>query len=352
LKKRNMDMHMGMMEWQAETGDLLDLIAYYTDGGNPSDMAPLSEKLVVDELMGDDSRGGAKSAGGDTFIISGESPSGTRVQLPVQLQAPQAERLIKPEPCEEFAPSVSRATSTNSDARLSAIAGEKDYQVIEVDGKQRFACVQCSATFDKKYNLFKHVRNLHMSKDKSFKCQQCSSMFHQKDHLRKHMNVVHEKKRDHACPHCDAKFGWASCLKKHIDYVHRNIRQNVCDRCGSAFGQRSHLLKHIESVHDGKQSYACLDCNMRYTRKRGLTLHIQSRGHRAAPDALVSTKASDWDNASRAFAEPHRFFAEFIGSFHESQESTTTLASEAESALFRELVAVSPDLESEESTNC
>uniref|UniRef100_A0A7S1TLB1 C2H2-type domain-containing protein n=1 Tax=Erythrolobus australicus TaxID=1077150 RepID=A0A7S1TLB1_9RHOD len=133
-------------------------------------------------------------------------------------------------------------------------------------------CSLCDSSFSLKYNLNKHIKNVH-EHQRPFKCPSCPMTFQQKNHQVKHVATVHENIRPFKCDHCDASFGWVGVLRKHVALIHEKQRPYVCELCDKTFQQKVHLSNHHSAVHLKERPYSCSVCALKFSRREILVRH-------------------------------------------------------------------------------
>ena len=112
---------------------------------------------------------------------------------------------------------------------------ELDYKLNEYDlnRKNLFNCLLCTAQFNKKLFLTEHIEQVHDGK--KIKCVVCDIAFTNKTNLNTHIASVHEKKKPFECTDCQIKFTAKASLKQHIDRIHLKkkpgIQCSLCDYC-------------------------------------------------------------------------------------------------------------------------
>lgn len=81
-----------------------------------------------------------------------------------------------------------------------------------------FPCKICKATFSKKRDLWKHVRENHQSEHI---CETCGDIFKKVEELRTHCRTVHAIENKHICPICPNKTFWLNAqLRRHLRDSH------------------------------------------------------------------------------------------------------------------------------------
>merc|ERR1719462_336980 len=88
------------------------------------------------------------------------------------------------------------------------------------EGETFYPCSFCDQTFTSKYNMQRHVKNVHGEKKSKHKCTLCEATFNQKSNIKRHMAVVHDGVKPFECQFCDSSFGVKGLLIKHIETVH------------------------------------------------------------------------------------------------------------------------------------
>ncbi|XP_038105377.1 zinc finger protein 16-like [Culex quinquefasciatus] len=141
-------------------------------------------------------------------------------------------------------------------------AGQNDSEVdesFEPEPKpkvsQEYTCTACPATFEKRMDLFAHVKSHGKSR---FPCQQCERAFKRKTELEVHMNS-HQIEPSFFCPTCSAGFKCQASLRRHHKSVHLGLKRFACPECGRQFAQKTHLQQHA-AVHVEEATVPCELC--------------------------------------------------------------------------------------------
>ncbi|GMS88052.1 hypothetical protein PENTCL1PPCAC_10227, partial [Pristionchus entomophagus] len=120
-------------------------------------------------------------------------------------------------------------------------------------GKDDNTCNLCGATFVRKSELTRHMkqvdhsighrqRKFNPNREKNFKCEKCNIAYAKQDNLNRHNKLEHSgKARRIPCPHCDALI--TSNLNTHLRQVH-GIHPYKCKRCGEMFAREKELMMH------------------------------------------------------------------------------------------------------------
>ncbi|KAK9876007.1 hypothetical protein WA026_011123 [Henosepilachna vigintioctopunctata] len=141
--------------------------------------------------------------------------------------------------------------------------------------EQKNECDICGTSFNNKYLLKRHKKNVHAT-EKSFKCDICPSSFVSPVYLKAHQKY-HSGERKHVCPFCGKRYITASDLYHH-EKIHANKRAYGCTECSKAFNTSSDLHKHKICVHMDRNlwKYCCDYCNKRFPLKTNLDTHIKT----------------------------------------------------------------------------
>ena len=116
---------------------------------------------------------------------------------------------------------------------------KKKYSVV-----RRFQCEQCVASFDVKACLQRHVRSFH-EKVRLF-CDKCPKSFTNLQNYKKHQLSVHEGIKRYACQNCTLSFENQFSLITHDDIEHKKIRFK-CPKCPKSSTSQNWLKKHMDT---------------------------------------------------------------------------------------------------------
>ncbi|XP_037043068.1 oocyte zinc finger protein XlCOF6-like isoform X3 [Bradysia coprophila] len=133
-------------------------------------------------------------------------------------------------------------------------------------------CVECGASFIRKYDLTVHQRVVHR-KEKRFSCDECGMLFSSKTSLTNH-KVRHTGAKPFSCGDCGKTFGYKAALENHR-LTHMEISDDKkfsCDDCGMKFSFKHVLQKH-KARHSGDKPFICVQCGMGFAAKSGLDSH-------------------------------------------------------------------------------
>ncbi|CAB3253732.1 unnamed protein product [Arctia plantaginis] len=111
------------------------------------------------------------------------------------------------------------------------------------DGLVRFCCVECTAKYDSKEELEKHL--LIHNKEYRFLCGICGTGLKRKEHLDRH-TLEHQEVRPYVCQHCGKGFKRKEHLNIHKS-IHSGDKSESCPVCNKSFYRRDHLRKHLQT---------------------------------------------------------------------------------------------------------
>ena len=116
-----------------------------------------------------------------------------------------------------------------------------------------FACIKCSKTFARQYNLDRHLEVC-----KIFKCDSCGQNFKSKR--------VAERKNAHNCTGSPKKFSCNTCGKTWIreDHFNKHKCNYPCTRCKAVFRIHRHLKEHLLQCSIISHQYDCKVCSNIY----------------------------------------------------------------------------------------
>ena len=124
-----------------------------------------------------------------------------------------------------------------------------------------------------------------------FKCSICNLSFPSKFDLKRHIANVHERRNpikhniefqgpNHfKCKICDAKFFAIGGMNQHMANIHRveSIFNFKCNICGKVYKNNADLKKHNEAVHEQKKPYYCSIGNVTFADNTKLKNHFESQ---------------------------------------------------------------------------
>nr|XP_015834126.1 PREDICTED: zinc finger protein 431 isoform X12 [Tribolium castaneum] len=148
----------------------------------------------------------------------------------------------------------------------------KHHTIIRHTRVSNFHCYKCSKSYRDKRDLNKHLKrhdpNYIFTK---FPCPMCPHMFTKKFDLKRHVEDIHSGgEGTHVCDICGRKKKSANALQKH-KIIH-NEKNFVCQVCYKAFQRESTLITHLR-VHTGEKPFKCSDCDRAFSQKGSLNVH-------------------------------------------------------------------------------
>ena len=164
--------------------------------------------------------------------------------------------------------------------------------------KKLFTCYICSAEFDDKFLMTKHVTFAHEDIEKgSIICHCCPKRFMTIDEMKNHASIVHnvnvgvhKRKKPYKCSFCHAKFNDQDEMNDHISIVHEKINMFKCSFCPAKFvtdEMKSHMVKcdfinqddlndHIYVVHEKKKMFVCSICPAEFDTTHKMKIHMRN----------------------------------------------------------------------------
>ena len=119
--------------------------------------------------------------------------------------------------------------------------------------KRRKKCNFCSKSFINNSSLNRHIKALHMLKQKSYECLFCDKKFSQSQDLKRHKQVHENRYESYKCDQCDKTYQRDDTLKRHVKTVHKKIpnqEKYKCKMCNKVFlGRLDSLKRHVKLVH-------------------------------------------------------------------------------------------------------
>ena len=162
-------------------------------------------------------------------------------------------------------------------------------------------CKLCEYIADYKYQLEKHITDIH-GKNSKFSCDQCEFKTGYKKYLMQHRKGVHERTKVFTCSICSHKTLTKEKLNEHNDQVHNgkklfdfthfksekvdksedrkkiivpaNNTVNKCSICEFSSPFEVSLINHMKSKHEENKHYNCESCGFKTANKANLSTHI------------------------------------------------------------------------------
>lgn len=122
----------------------------------------------------------------------------------------------------------------------------KEIHMVQVHKQEKttFPCKECGLLFEKRIQLYFHVKEAHTQ---DLKCQVCGTTFGQKRELIEH-GYSHTGERPFQCPHCDATFARAKNFAIHVK-GHDDSKKLRCPGCSKLFVERKKIKYHVNKHH-------------------------------------------------------------------------------------------------------
>ncbi len=139
-------------------------------------------------------------------------------------------------------------------------------------------------------NKFPGGKFLNLSTVKPFSCNMCNKLFGSKYEMIKHVKQVHEKLKLFSCSLCDKSFVLKTDLTRHVDSVHRKLKPFTCTLCDISFGLESPLINHVKQVHEKLKPFSCTLCDKSFGQKETLKRHVKSCFHTEVESAVVKSE--------------------------------------------------------------
>ena len=139
---------------------------------------------------------------------------------------------------------------------------------------QSYNCEKCTATFKRKHQLHRHVREVHNKVKRHVKRSKCEICHKEFINLKLHQKTVHENTRPYECEICNHKFKLKSALTKH-EKLHETSKDISCSLCDQTFSHINYLKSHMKYRHgQSEKSFKCDLCVTSFFYKSKLTSHI------------------------------------------------------------------------------
>ena len=112
----------------------------------------------------------------------------------------------------------------------------------------------------------------------SIQCEICREVFQNKHSLKNHKTLMHSVTSCYVCHFCEKHFNKKFNLQRHVRNVHKTIRHK-CKHCGKQFKSLNVLLKHElgkvcqKNKKNSKRRYFCKKCtNISFNSKEGFVV--------------------------------------------------------------------------------
>lgn len=140
-------------------------------------------------------------------------------------------------------------------------------------------CSRCNAVFKKKWDLNKHVQEVHdlrpakrlTKKSTIYICKFCGKKLNTSQSLGNHERI-HTGEMPYSCPICHQSFRTYVTKWTHVQRHQKGTF--VCDRCGKCFSYKRNLRVHIMThLPVEARKYQCNICGKKFVRNSTLTIH-------------------------------------------------------------------------------
>jgi len=118
----------------------------------------------------------------------------------------------------------------------------------------------------RKYNLERHIQEVHSDMNGYMKCKKCKQKILESE-FEKHSCVLYP------CDICGKEFGKESYLRTHIESIHEKTHTCTCDVCGKIFLSKATLSQHVKYQHEPVKTIPCTICGKEYT-DRDMKTHL------------------------------------------------------------------------------
>ena len=148
--------------------------------------------------------------------------------------------------------------------------------------KDHHLCRFCGKIFNKKENLQRHYRTVHLL-IKAFTCTICNKSFTERNSLRDHTRI-HTGERPFVCEICNSPIRTRALYTRHmmvthglkqkeIKYPKTTVEETKCPSCDRTFKRLSALERHQKQFHSGRMDYVCGTCGKLFAEQSSLNEH-------------------------------------------------------------------------------
>lgn len=135
-----------------------------------------------------------------------------------------------------------------------------------------YRCHECSEIkLDLESELKAHyVSHPNVQPDENFPCELCSAVFQKRAVLNKHMAAHHDKKTSNVCKKCKQEFPNDLDFQKHLSTQGNGGKCKYCEKefCTTA------LRKKHEHLHEGMKGYSCKHCHEVFSKIDDVKKHV------------------------------------------------------------------------------
>ena len=119
------------------------------------------------------------------------------------------------------------------------------------DEKEEFCCEKCSFATNKRNNLVKHVRRIHLN-IKDHKCELCDHSAFSRNDLTRHIKNMHLDKigmYKYECHKCDYSTTLKCSIETHKNSHSAEKQEDLkCTECAKSYSGRDSLVAHVRAT--------------------------------------------------------------------------------------------------------
>ena len=168
---------------------------------------------------------------------------------------------------------------------------------------KKYKCPDCNLSFFYPGDRKKHVAEVHEA-IKKYVCDVCGKAFSRGGNLQRHI-AGHIGERKFQCPTCDQAFISKFDMKKHVREVHHKIAQYTCEVCGKTFTKNYNRVRHLKS-HSLVISYNCRICGEKFdSAQLRREHHKEVHKKRAIPCSMCGVALASRDSVKRHASKVH-----------------------------------------------
>ena len=113
---------------------------------------------------------------------------------------------------------------------------------------QKFTCGLCGKDFGQSGALKTHISSFH--EKKHFACGICNKVFSYKSTVISHMKICHEGGgKTYNCEHCEKSFNKPYDLRRHVENIHQGQNSVKCNFCSKSLTRMDNLYAHLKRCH-------------------------------------------------------------------------------------------------------
>lgn len=146
-------------------------------------------------------------------------------------------------------------------------------KISQIFANLKYKCPECSANFEKIYEIFKHsnehsISEISTEAPKDYICEicqkPCKNLTRYKDHIK-----THDKKWPRKCSYCDKIIDKRGDYNLHMSQEHEDLKEFVCNLCGKRFFHQKNLTTHM-GIHTGERKFMCDICGWKFQAQNNL----------------------------------------------------------------------------------